>query len=291
MTIDLKEITKLRLDLCRDLGLVIKDDHFFYDKVTSYGYREIIGQYGSHFLQKEPDDTKCFKPNTTFAALYDFYQLDQHLKNEALIDVQLFEQSFKAALVDSVEIESMTLRIKKAKSGKDDHLKLDDFLEEKYGLQSGRVIRRGDLRSRIRRIKQNYLEPFDGYNQLHHEITPWVMIKEMSFGVACNYFFLLHQRVQENVLKILFKDKTPVTNFEKVVETIRAFRDRAAHNYRLIGIKHEGVFYYCLMYQQLLLMNNQEPAERMKANFDRIVEKYLSNHPDERQYLKEVLLK
>lgn len=28
-------------------------------------------------------------------------------------------------------------------------------------MQSGRVVRRGDLRSRVRRIKEHYLEPFD----------------------------------------------------------------------------------------------------------------------------------
>lgn len=195
MGINLKDVAKLRLGVCSDLGLEIKNEQFFYDKIETYGYREIINQYGPHFLKKEMDQTECFKANTTFEALYAFYQLDQHLKNEALIDLQLFEQSFKAALVDTVEIEQATLQMKAVKSRKSAHSKLDDFLKEKYCLKSGRGIRRGDLQSRIRRIKNNYHEPFAGYTELHHEITPWVLIKEMSFGVACNYFFLLHHQV------------------------------------------------------------------------------------------------
>lgn len=290
MKIDLDEITKIRLNFCRDMGLKIKDEQFFHNKVQAYGYREIIHQYSSHFMHKDDEQTEKFKPNTTFEELYDFYQLDQCLKNETMIDLQLFEQSFKAALVDAVDTEAANLRMAKAKSGKDDQLKLDDFLKEKYQLQTGRVIRRGDLRSRIRRIKKNYLKPFAGYNEIYSEITPWVLIKEMSFGVACNYFFLLHHHVQKEVLKALFKDETPVVKFEKIVEIIRDFRNRAAHNYRLIGIKHDDVYYYQLVYQQLLLLKNDEPSARMKMSFDQIKKNYLINYSKEKQYLKEVLI-
>lgn len=154
-------------------------------------------------------------------------------------------------------------------------------------MQTGRVIRRGELRSRIRRIKENYLEPFDGYNYLYSsEITTWVLIKEMSFGVACNFFFLLHHKQQAIILKRVFKNDLSLADFEKVIESMRYFRNRAAHNYSLLIIKNsDDEFLYNTVYKSLLRLKNQEPARRMKSNFKDIINKYLEEYPKEKNYL------
>lgn len=287
MNVDLADIIKMRLDFCRELGIKIDDEQFFINTVQTYGYREIVSQYLDHFFNESQDK---FKQNTTFREIYDYYRLDQSLKNEAMIDLQLFEQTFKAALTDVIELQDIHLKVKKAIAGKSDHVKLDDHLKEKYVMQTGRVIRRGELRSRIRRIKENYLEPFVGFNKIHSKITPWVLIKEMSFGVACNYFFLLHGKQQELILKQVFKDTLSTTDFEKIVDAMRAFRDRAAHNYSLLGVKDEnGNFLYKTIYNQLLLLKNQEPANRIKNNFQKIEDNYLDDYPEEKAYLDKVL--
>lgn len=154
-------------------------------------------------------------------------------------------------------------------------------------MQTGRVIRRGELRSRIRRIKENYLEPFDGYNYLYsNEITTWVLIKEMSFGVACNFFFLLHHKQQAIILKRVFKNDLSLADLEKVIESMRYFRNRAAHNYSLLIIKNsDDEFLYNTVYKSLLRLKNQEPARRMKSNFKDIINKYLEEYPKEKNYL------
>lgn len=173
MDVDLTDIIKMRLDFCRKIGMKIDDERFFTKTVQTYGYREIVSQYLAHFLD---ENLERIIKNTTFQKIYDFYRLDQSLKNEAMIDLQLFEQTFKAALTDVIELQDIHLKVKKAKDGKNDHVQLDDYLKEKYVMQTGRVIRRGELRSRIRRIKENYLEPVDSFKRLHGGITPWVLI-------------------------------------------------------------------------------------------------------------------
>ena len=179
------------------------------------------------------------------------------------------------------------LKAKKFNFYQESRLKLEDLLKEKHVMQTGRVIRRGELRSRIRRIKENYLEPFDGYNYLYSsEITTWVLIKQMSFGVACNFFFLLHHKQQAIILKRVFKNDLSLADFEKVIESMRYFRNRAAHNYSLLIIKNsDDEFLYNTVYKSLLRLKNQEPARRMKSNFKDIINKYLEEYPKEKNYL------
>ena len=281
---DFEDITRLRMDFCREFGVTINDEEYFIDKVQTYGYREIIYQYLDHFIE---GNNKKVRPNTTFEEIYAFYQLDQRLKNEALIDLQLFEQTFKAALIDVIELYVAQLKAKKFNFYQESRLKLEDLLKEKYVMQTGRVIRRGELRSRIRRIKENYLEPFDGYNYLYsNEITTWVLIKEMSFGVACNFFFLLHHKQQAIILKRVFKNDLSLADLEKVIESMRYFRNRAAHNYSLLIIKNsDDEFLYNTVYKSLLRLKNQEPARRMKSNFKDIINNYLEEYPKEKNYL------
>lgn len=112
----------------------------------------------------------------------------------------------------------------------------------------------------------------------------------MSFGVACNYFFLLHGKQQKMILKQIFKDKMSITDFEKIIDSMRTFRQRAAHNYSLLGIKNSNnSFLYKVIYNQLLLLRNQEPANRIKTNFKNIVKNHLDHYPDEQNYLEKIL--
>lgn len=279
-----EDVTKWRMDFWREFGIKIDDERFFIDTVQTYGYREIVLQYLDHFIEGDSDKVRS---NTTFEEIYTFYQLDQSLKNEALIDLQLFEETFRAALIDVLEIMYIPqLQAKRVKANKDPELKLEDILKEKHVMQSGRVIRRGDLKSRVRRIKENYLEPFEGYNSLHdNKITPWVLVKEMSFGVACNFFFLLHHKQQDIILKRVFKNDVSLTDFEKLIEDMRNFRSRAAHNYSLLIIKNsDDNFLYDVIYKSLLLLKNQEPANRMKNNSRAIISRYLEKYPEEKTY-------
>lgn len=281
---DFEDVARWRMDFCREFGIKIDDEQFFIDKIKTYGYREIIYQYLDHFIE---DDSEKVRPHTTFEEIYAFYQLDQRLKNEALIDLQLFEQTFKATLIDVIELYVAQLKAKKFNVYQESRLKLEDLLKEKYIMQSGRVVRRGDLRSRVRRIKEHYLEPFDGYNYLYsNEITTWVLIKEMSFGVACNFFFLLHHKQQAIILKRVFKNDLSLADWEKVIESMRYFRNRAAHNYSLLIIKNsDDEFLYNTVYKSLLRLKNQEPARRMKSNFKDIINNYLEEYPKEKNYL------
>ncbi len=153
-------------------GLIIDNEKFFGHVTSEYGYHEIVWQYLDHFIEETNDDFIKTKRKTTFEEIYAFYCLDQKLKNAMMISLQLFEQSFKVALA---EISFIADARNTAKNINPRTVNKKQFLNEKYQLKDGRVIHRGDVKSRICHIKPNYLEPYEGYTQLHGHAEQWVI--------------------------------------------------------------------------------------------------------------------
>lgn len=267
------KVTDIRLQfLQEEVGLKIDNVPLAREKLTDYGYEEICLQYLNHFgARTEKGDFKV-QAGTTFNSLYDFYQLDQRLKNQTMVALQLFEQTFKNAFLQNVEFGSST-----------------DLFKESFHLESGRIIRRGDVKSRLRHLKKNYIEPFPGYRKMHARVTPWVLLKEMSFGVATNCFFLLHHDNQQQILTAVFKQPLDLLHFERLLEPIDTFRHRAAHNYRLLGIKEDDQFLYAAVNRALVLLKNQDPSRLIEKKERSLIQDYLQKYPKEEYYLKENL--
>lgn len=262
-----------KIKLVNSFGITIKDRAAFTKQVHFYGFNEIFWQYVDCFPRIASNKRPMPRHPKDFADIFALYQLDQKLKNIMMISLQLFEQSFKAALVTAVSRENEGLT---------------ELLNVSYQLKSGRVIRRGDLKSRIRRIKQNYQEPFTGYKQLNHNtITNWVLIKEMSFGIATNTFFLLNLDLQHQVLSSIFKQQISVEAFEQVLAGLRIFRHRAAHDYRLLGVKAHQHYLYDQVLDDLSLLSNPDPYQNATGQFKQIIADYLTNYPEMRSFLNQ----
>ena len=279
-------LIELRLDLLRDMGIIITDTNYFIKITNRYGYHEVVWQYLDHFIKRVNKESITFKHPTTFEEIYNFYCLDQHLKNQVMISLQLFEQSFKVALA---EISFLGKNRQLAKNINPQTKQPRQFLKERYQLKNRHVIRRGNVKSRIRHIKQNYLEPYDGYREVAGEATYWVIFKEMSFGVATNYFFLMPIKYQKQVLARVFKSHITLRKFEKWLETIRYFQSRAAHNYRPLGIKVGRQFLYQKISDSLYLLQNLEPRELLKQKIPEIIDEYLGKYPYEKEFLSKNL--
>lgn len=265
----MKEFYQKQAIYLKKLGIIIPDAEFFQEKIASYGFGEICLQYLDHFLKKKDGKAARVRKPTSFNDLYAFYQLDQELKNTVMVALQLLEQTFKNLLVCELNAASKSIDLK-----------------ESYKLGNGRIIRRGDLKTRIRRINKNYLLPYAGYDQAHPVIDNWVLVKEMSFGVATNYFFLLPSQNQENILLNLFDMQKSLPELEKILVTLRLFRMRAAHNYRLLGITEKGQPLYRKVINELKLLKNQDPYRQAKNGCQKIITRYIKQYPDEQEYLQ-----
>lgn len=277
-------IADFRISFLKELGVLVRNPEFFIRKINEYGYHEIIAQYLALFIVDPNSEELKLKRKIDFEDLYALYQLDQKLKNEIMISLQLFEQTFKVALTNEFSFQfarKKTNLIKKGQSSDEPEL-----FAESYHLDNGQVIRRGDLKARIRHIRKNYLEPFNGYTRLYGQIEPWVLVKEMSFGVATNAFFLLDdEQARKNILKHVFTSKITLFDFERILEDMKLLRRRAAHNYRLLGIRKDGKYLYKTVLNDLSLLNNREPYEKAINNFKQINATYLQKYPYEEDFL------
>ena len=124
-------LIELRLDLLRDMGIIITDTNYFIKITNRYGYHEVVWQYLDHFIKRVNKESITFKHPTTFEEIYNFYCLDQHLKNQVMISLQLFEQSFKVALA---EISFLGKNRQLAKNINPQTKQPRQFLKEKYQL-------------------------------------------------------------------------------------------------------------------------------------------------------------
>lgn len=249
----------------KELGITVHNQQFFEEKVTNYGYEEIVLQYANHFKNK--------KTKTDFKELYDFYRLDQHLKNQFMIALQLFEQTFKSAMSQIIANNSQTPE-----------------LAEKYIMSDGKIVRRGDLKARIRHLKLNCLDPVADNTQLEKgKISPWLLIKSMSFGIANNYFFLLNEKLRRQILEQLFYKINSTKDYEQILLDIKIFRNRAAHNYRLIGIKNGEMYLYPQILTNLSYLKNLEPFHFAQLKIKSIIKSFIQKYPNEKMYLEKVL--
>lgn len=253
-----------KINLLKKLGVTINDKTAFASTIMNYGYNEVVTQYLNLFRKSEAK-----REPIDFLDIQQLYQLDQSLKNVMMISLQLFEQTFKTALTNTI-------------SKQFDPDNLTQLFATEYQLQDGHVIRRGDLQARIRHIRQHYLEPFPGYRvQNNDQLTPWVLVKEMSFGVATNAFFLLAAKKQAQILDCLFKAQPSIRDFEKLLNDLKVFRGRAAHNYRLLGVKINQDYLYSTVLDDLALLNNQDPSQYALTHLQPILSHYLANYPEQ----------
>lgn len=250
-------------DITNKLKVTGLDQPLYRQKVRNYGFEEIVGQYGDYFLKSKAQPVD-------FKDIFDLYQLDQHCKNIVMISLQLFEQSFKAAMV-------RTLR------GLE---KRPEVFQASFQLSNGRIIRRGDLKARLRHLRQHYLEPYDGYSKDHHgQPDPWVLIKEMSFGIATNAFFLLGAGRQRKVLADLYQHPLTLGQFDQVIDRARTFRGRAAHNYRLLGVKDGQHYLYQAVLADLTPLVNPDPAGFAKDQLQKVIDEYCQHHPQDQVFI------
>lgn len=277
-------LLEIRIDILKDLGIKINNINLFKEKTRYYGYHEIFLQYGELFEKDETNgQITWIHEKLSFEEIWAAYELDQKLKNSFMIALAQFEQTFKTAM-----LEPVILAYSKWKTAQLLHKSKPDFLQSSYTFQSGRKINRGDLKARIRHIKQNYDEPYSDYNHVHNnKADPELIIKEMSFGVALNFFFLLPTQFQKEVLSSFFQTQPSLLEFEKITETLRLFNRRAAHNFRLLGFKTNNEYIYTKIYTIFTKIYNSDPVNQVKSNLTQNIDQFLANYPSDKTIVKE----
>lgn len=275
---------KEQLEAARKAGLYDALDPKNEEVIYLEGIEETLVQYQGHFLQEQPQADSPyglgkFKPGTSFQDVMDYRDLDLEFRRKAMTSMNRFEQNFRAAMV----------RIIRDQIGSDYETYTDPrFMKEEYQLPDGRLIRRGQLKSRLRRIRSQA----DAQPELKRAGSLWLTIKLLSFGLVEDWFFLLPDQYRTAVQNQVFGDTMDNISFEECVKKLtllRAFRQRAAHNFNLIDWDYQGAPAYPQLVGALNSLVNPDVvgALQVLAIHDPVsLAQYEEKHPEDMDYIR-----
>lgn len=207
------------------------------DTLTMFGYYEVINGYKYSFLIDPRDDTKGFKPNTTFEHIVALFELDRKLRIYVLDAMERFEQSFKQALAYVIAEQI---------SEKDSQYLAASYYDTGKRIKHSRFKNSRDLLlSKCKNVLENENDPYKYYHDKYDNIPPWILVKGLQFGNAINLFKLSQPIIRNKVIcRMTGIDYELLDSIDEKFSVRQSFNDLLALflNYRNISA-HGGRIY------------------------------------------------
>lgn len=224
-----------QIGILKERGLLFLNEPAARDTLITFGYYEIINGYKYSFLTDPKDDTKGFKPNTTFEHIFALFELDRQLRIYVLDAMERFEQSFKQALAYVIageisEISSHYLAVSHYNTGK---------------ARRGRSKNdREFLLFYCQKVLKNKNDPYKYYHDKYDNIPPWILVKGLQFGNAIALFKLSKPTIRNKVicrmtnidyelLDSIDEDFSVRQSFNDLLALFLNYRNIAAHGGRI----------------------------------------------------------
>lgn len=220
-----------QIDLLRSRGLIISDDKFAEQALSTLSYYDLINRYKSHFMN--PDDS--FNEGITLEYLYNFLLFDKDVQSFVMKYSLLVESIFKTKLAYTL---SQYFGV--------DHAK---YLNANNFLSSIDALKFTDIQLEIIGYisSDKVKDPTRHYKLHHNHIPPWILLKNVSLGNSINlYRFLIgnakHTITDEMIpsTQISFSDK--VDFISNALNDIRLFRNSAAHNLNFTELQVKAIY-------------------------------------------------
>lgn len=262
-----------QINILKSRHLLIPDEERAKIYLARYGYYAIINGYKDFFMVDPRDDSKGFKPNTTFDHIYDLFKMDRQLRHGIANALEIFEENFSEAISYTIA-ENISVN-------SDDYL-----LRQKYN--SGRSYQwRGNTRwpidDTLRMWKRNInseSQPMKHYRDRYGNVPPWISIKEFTFGSLVWLFQLLKKKEKTAVIARItgidpliiegqIKNDSLKPMFHELLKLYLAYRNATAHNNRIYNFqsKKHKLSYNNFLHQKMKV----SPAEyRLKKGQNRV---------------------
>ncbi|QHS03550.1 Abi family protein [Pediococcus acidilactici] len=302
-----------QIGILKERGLLFLNESAARDTLTTFGYYEIINGYKYSFLIDPKDDTKGFKPNTTFEHIFALFELDRKLRIYVLDAMERFEQSFKQALAYVIAGEI---------SEKSSH-----YLAVSH-YNTGKA-RRGRFRNerefllfKCNKVLKNENDPYKYYHDKYGNIPPWILVKGLQFGNAIALFKLSKPTIRNKVicrmtnidydlLDSIDEDFSVRQSFNDLLALFLNYRNIAAHGGRIYShrtkkykVRNSSFIYRKNFFIQLDENSNKDfnsslglitralELFRDKNNYSELLtytqvtlEQYLKKYPDDKDFL------
>lgn len=173
-------------------GLEIHDLNFAREKLTQYGYYNIINSYKKPYLIIE-DNCKCFKKGTSFNQLFSLFIFDHNLRNAILSAMLALEEHTKALAAEVLSSSFGT--------NEKDYLQWKNFRDrrvkyKRFGLES--ILK--DLRDTLSSEK----DPIKYYRNNYGFVPPWILFKGVYFSTIVNFVRLFKEAQKNQLIKLFY---------------------------------------------------------------------------------------
>lgn len=193
-------------------------------------YYDVINGYKETFLEPKSREGEedVFIPNTKFDDLLKLYELDNKMRQIALMVLLDIECNFYSALSYCIS--------EKYGEKQADYLKKENYKEGKIQSFNRKSERENLLRKINKKIATADEQPLKYYKDKYSNVPPWILVKALTFGELLVLYKLSSAEIKSNVIKILIGNEPNEADkefFLKSMELFNKFRNRAAHGGRM----------------------------------------------------------
>lgn len=204
-----------------------ENKEFDIELLKTISYYDLINEYKDCFMENE-----SFKNEVNLPTIFLFSLIDKRFQNILFLYSVYVETIFKT---------KMAYIISKNKG-----IENVDYLDfNKYTVQTPK--RKNRLIKTLNDITAVHLyskdNPTKHYREKHNHIPPWILFKNVKFGTMIDLFTFLNRNEKLELIQEydIFKtnkitEDEKLEMFKNMISIIRKFRNKIAHNSKVIGI-------------------------------------------------------
>lgn len=198
--------------------------------LESISYYDLINGYKDSFMDKGN-----FKENISMSSLFYFKIFDRNFQNILFKYSVYAENSFKTKLAYILSEEY----------GED----IDSYLNfNNFQIDMRKIKKFKRFKNTIKNIRdttfRSNVNPTKHYREKHNHIPAWILFKNVKFNDCINLFEFLKKDLKLKIIKRFyfndnFSDDDYIRLFKSFISIIRKFRNKIAHNSKVITYRVE----------------------------------------------------
>jgi len=205
---------------------IIDDGHFEKSFLNTISYYDLINGYKECFMENGK-----FRKGLLLSDIFVFHTIDKRFQNILFLYSVYVENIFKTKMAYLI--------------GETRGVHFSEYLmENKYFATPKRMLK---LRKTLQDIllihttsKEN---PTKFYRENHNHIPPWILFKNVNFSTMIDLFSFLSRKEKLKIISEYsffhsnnLSEDDKIEMFRNMITTVRKFRNKIAHNYKVIGV-------------------------------------------------------
>lgn len=216
-----------QIELMRKRGIVVQNNDYTLEKLSSISYYSLINGYKNTLLQDNKKDV--FVKGTTFDMIYRLYLFDSSLSNTLLKYILYVERALKTKL--SYRIAQMY------------GVHQNDYLDSlNYFTRNNNLVSKvlNHLKTKCSSPMRNTTSYYYANNKNH--LPPWILVNDISFNITIEWYkilkgvdksFIVENMIIHNDGSISVVDKKELLN--KSLQLLLDYRNSLAHGNKVFS--------------------------------------------------------